>query len=48
MMVITVNPIIVSSSKITAVSPSLVAVSIDDPEPISDDKAELKKVGSIK
>ena len=44
MMAITVDPITVSPSKITSVSPSLVAVSIDEPEPVSDDEAELEKL----
>ena len=43
-MAITVNPIPVSPSKITPVSPSLVAVSIDMPEHVSDDEAELEKL----
>ena len=44
MMAITVDTIIVPPLKITAVSPSLVTVSIDKPEPVSDDKAELEKL----
>ena len=42
MMAISVDLIIISSLKVTAVSPSLVAVSIDESEPVSDDKVKLK------
>ena len=41
MMVITFNPIIVPLLKITSVSPSLIAFSTDEPEPVLDDKVEL-------
>ena len=44
LMAITVNPIKVPPSKITFVSPSLVAVSIEEPEPVSDEEAELEKL----
>ena len=43
-MKITVDPIIVPPSKITSVSPSLVALSIDDPVPVPDDETELEKL----
>ena len=43
-MVITIDPITVSPSKITSVSPSLVAVSIEEPELILDEEAELGKL----
>ena len=43
-MVITVDPITVLPSKITSVSPSLVAVTIDEPEPLPDEEAELEKL----
>ena len=43
-MVITVDPITVLPSKITSVSPSLVAVTIDEPEPVPDEGAELEKL----
>ena len=43
-MVITIDPIIVLPSKITSVSLSLVDVSINEPVPVSDNKAELKKL----
>ena len=42
-MAITVDPIIVPPSKITSVSPNLVAVSINEPKLVSDDKDELEK-----
>ena len=43
-MAITVDPITVLPLKITSVSPSLVAVTIDEPEPVPDKEAELKKL----
>ena len=43
-MAITVDPIIVPTSKLTSVSPSLVAVSIDEPVLVPDNKAELEKL----
>ena len=43
-MAITVDLIIVPSSKITSVSPSLVAVSIDEPILVPDDEVELEKL----
>ena len=43
-MAIPVDSIVVPPLKITAISPSLIAVSIDEPEPVSDDEAELEKV----
>ena len=43
-MAITIDPIPVSPSKITLVSPSLVAVSIDEPEYVPDEEAELEKL----
>ena len=43
-MAITVESIIVPPSKITSVSPSLVAVSVDDRVPVPDDKTELEKL----
>ena len=43
-MAIIVNPIPVSPSKITSVSLSLVAVSINEPEHVSDDEVELEKL----
>ena len=44
MMAITVDPIVPSPSKVTSVSPSLVAVSIDEPIPVLNDEAELEKL----
>ena len=41
---ITVDPIIVTPSKITSVSQSLVAVSINEPVPVPDKEAELEKL----
>ena len=43
-MAITVDPIKVLPSKITSVSPSLVVVTIDKPEPVSDEEAELENL----
>ena len=43
-MVITVDPVIVPPSKVTSISPSLVAVSVDDPVPVLDDEKELEKL----
>ena len=43
-MAITVDPIPLSPSKITSVSPSLVAVSIDEPDPIPNEEVELEKL----
>ena len=43
-MAITVDPITVLPSKITSVLPSLVAVTIDEPEPVPDEEAELEKL----
>ena len=43
-MAITIDPITVSPSKITSVSPSLVAVSIDEPELIPNEEAGLEKL----
>ena len=43
-MAITVDPIKAIPSKITSVSPSLVAVTIDEPEPVLDEEAELEKL----
>ena len=47
-MAITVDPIPLSCTKVPSVSPStqpsLVAVSIDEPEPIPDEEVELKKL----
>ena len=43
-MEVTIDPIIVLPSKITSVSPSLVAVSVDDSVPVPDDKEELEKL----
>ena len=43
-MVINVDPIKILLSKIISVSPSLVAVTIDEPEPVSDEEAELEKL----
>ena len=41
-MAITIDPIPVSPSKITSASPSLVAVSIDEPKQVPNEEAELK------
>ena len=43
-MAITIDPIPVSPSTITSVSPSLVAVSIDEPEYVPDEEVELEKL----
>ena len=43
-MVITVDPITVLPSKITSVSPSLVAVIIDEPEPVPNEEAKFERV----
>ena len=43
-MVITVYQIKVPPSKITSISPSLVVIAIDDPVPVLNDEAELKKL----
>ena len=43
-MTITVDPIIVPPSKIISISPSLVAVSVDDTVSVPDDEAEFKKL----
>ena len=43
-MAITVDSIIVPPSKITAISPCLVAVSINEPESVSDDEIELENL----
>ena len=41
-MVITLEPIVSSPSKITSVSPSLVAISVDESVPVPDNKVELE------
>ena len=43
-MAITVDPIMVPPLKITSVALSLVAVSINEPEPVSNDKDALEKL----
>ena len=43
-MAITVDLIIVPLSKITSISPSLVAVSINEPVPVPDNKDKLEKL----
>ena len=43
-MAITVDPTIVSPSKITSFSPNLVVVSINEPAPVPDNEAELEKL----
>ena len=43
-MAITVDPIPLSPSKIISVSPSIVAVSIDEPDLIPNEEAELEKL----
>ena len=43
-MAITVDPITVPHSKITSVSPSLVAVKMDEPEPVFDEESKLEKL----
>ena len=46
-MAVTVDPITVLPSKITSVSPSLVAVIIDELDPVSNEEAELEKLEAI-
>ena len=43
-MAITIDPIPISPSKITSVFPSLVALSIDEPEQIPNEEAKLEKL----
>ena len=43
-MVITVDPIKVLPSKIISISASLAAVTIDEPEPVSDQEVKLEKL----
>ena len=43
-MATTIDPIVPLPSKITSVLPKLVSVSVDEPVPVPDDKAELEKI----